>query len=300
MAMHADEFIPDVALVRRLLRGQFPAWAELPIAPVNSAGTDNALFRLGDALCVRMPRVPSAEGQVEKEQRWLPMLAPQLPLQIPEPVAAGQPGEGYPSAWSVCRWIEGRDAAQESLRNLDRVARQLAEFLRALWGTDATGGPPPGQHNSRRGVPLATRDAATRTAIAELAAMPAEPVDIAGVMRAWEASLAADVYAGEPCWIHGDMGPLNLVGRDGELVAVIDFGCLGVGDPACDLQVAWSLLMPESRRVFREALGVDDAAWERGRGWALSAALIALPYYRESNPGLAADARRRMEHVLGG
>lgn len=300
MAMHADEVIPDVALVRRLLAGQFPAWAEMAIESVASAGTDNALFRLGDDLCVRMPRVASAAGQVEKEQRWLPVLAPQLPLQIPEPLAAGEPGEGYPWAWSVCRWVEGWDASQEPLRDLDRVARQLAGFLLALWSVDATGGPAPGRHNSGRGVPLATRDAATRRAIAELAVMPSEVVDIAGVTRAWEASLAADVYAGEPCWIHGDMGPMNLVGRDGELVAVIDFGCLGVGDPACDLQVAWSLLTRDSRLVLRDALGVDDAAWERGRGWALSAALIALPYYRETNPALAADARRRIEHVLGG
>ena len=300
MAMHADEVIPDVALVRRLLAGQFPAWAEMAIVPVASAGTDNALFRLGEELCVRMPRVASAAGQVEKEQRWLPVLAPRLPLEIPEPVAVGVPGEDYPWAWSVCRWVEGRDASQEPFRDLGKVARQLAGFLLALSGIDATGGPAPGRHNSGRGVPLATRDAATRKAIAELAAMESENVDIAGVTREWEAALAAEVYAGEPCWIHGDMGPLNLVGRDGELVAVIDFGCLGVGDPACDLQVAWSLLTRESRTVFRESLGVDDAAWERGRGWALSAALIALPYYHETNPALAADARRRIEHVLGG
>jgi aminoglycoside phosphotransferase (APT) family kinase protein len=292
--MHSDEVDTDVSLVGRLLAAQFPQWADLPIEPVRSAGTDNALYRLGEDMVVRLPRIHWATGQVDKEQRWLPRLAPHLPLAIPVPLAMGAPAEGYPWHWSVYRWLAGETATVERVADLRQAATDLARFIAALQRIDPTGGPPPGPNNSHRGEALATRDAQTRAAIASLHGM----LDAGAVTTAWEAALAAPTWQGPPVWIHGDLQAGNLLARQGRLSAVIDFGCLGVGDPACDLQVAWNFLSAETRDVFRAALQVDAATWARGRGWALSVGLIALPYYQNTNPALAGISRRAIEEVL--
>jgi aminoglycoside phosphotransferase (APT) family kinase protein len=295
--MHSDEVDTDVSLVGRLLAGQFPQWADLPVEPVRSAGTDNALYRLGADMVVRLPRIHWAVGQVEKEQRWLPRLAPHLPLAIPVPLAMGAPAEGYPWHWSVYRWLAGEAATVEPIADLRQAATDLARFIAALQRIDPSGGPPPGPHNSQRGEPLAARDAQTRVAIASLHDM----LDAGALTAAWEAALAARAWQGPPVWIHGDLQAGNLLVRQGRLNAVVDFGCLGVGDPACDLQVAWNFLSAETRDVFRTscaALPVDAATWARGRGWALSVGLIALPYYQSTNPTLAGISRRAIEEVL--
>jgi aminoglycoside phosphotransferase (APT) family kinase protein len=292
--MHADEVETDMALVGRLLAEQFRQWAELPIAPVPSAGTDNALYRLGDDLVVRLPRIHWAIGQVEKEQQWLPRLAPQLPLAIPAPLAMGEPGEGYPWRWSVYRWLVGENATRAPIEDMCQAAIELAGFIAALQNIDPTGGPPPGPHNVHRGVPLAARDASTRESIAALR----EDYDAATLTAIWDAALQAPEWRDRPVWIHGDLQSGNLLVRDGRISAVIDFGCLGVGDPACDVMVAWSFLSGEARDVFRAALQVDDATWERGRGWALSCAVGAVSYYRNTNPVLAGIGRFTITQVL--
>lgn len=293
--MHRDEVLLDATAVRGLLQAQFPAWAELPLRPVPSAGTDNALFRLGEELVVRLPRLESTAGQVEKEQRWLPVLAPRLPLAIPVPLAMGEPADGFPWRWSIYRWIEGETVTPGTLSSMRDAATVLAEFVTSLQQTETTDGPRPGAHNSFRGVPLAPRDAATRRAIAQLEGM----TDTGAATAAWEAALAEAAWDGPPVWLHGDLSGLNLLARDGSLSAVIDFGCLGVGDPACDLLPAWTLLDADSREVFRAALGVDDGTWARGRGWALSVSEIQVPYYLRTNPVLAALGRHTIEAVLG-
>ena len=292
--MHAGEVHTDAALVRRLLAAQYSQWADLRIEPVRSAGTDNALYRLGDDMAVRLPRIDWAVGQVDKEQRWLPVLAPHLPLAIPVPLARGKPGEGYPWHWSVYRWLAGENATIVRLADPRQAARDLAGFIAALQRIDPTDGPPPGPHNSGRGVPLAERDAATRAAIASLDGI----LDTAALTAAWEADLQAPAWPGPPVWLHGDLQSGNLLAVRGRLSAVIDFGCLGVGDPACDLMVAWNLLSTGTRAVFRAALLVDDDTWARGRGWALSVGLIALPYYQDTNPVLAGISRRAIQEVL--
>ncbi len=292
--MHADEMDIDVPLVRRLLEAQFHRWADLPIEPVRSAGTDNAIFRLGDHLAVRLPRVPGVIGQVEKEHRWLPRLAPLLPLAIPVPVAKGQPAEGYPWQWSVNQWLDGEPATVERIADPLEAVTDLARFIAALQQIDPTGGPPPGEHNSSRGEPLASRDEQTRNAIASLQ----DVLDTDAATAAWDAALGTTEWNGPPVWLHGDLIPSNLLARDGRLTAVIDFGCLGVGDPACDVMVAWTYLSVETRDAFRAALPVDDATWARGRGWALSFGLIALPYYQRTNPVLAAIARHAVDEAL--
>ena len=292
--MHADEVDTSVSLVARLLATQFPQWADLPLAPVPSAGTDNALYRLGGDMVIRLPRIHWAVGQVEKEQRWLPRLAPFLPLAIPVPLVMGEPGEGYPWHWSVYRWLEGENATIERLADLRQAVTVLAQFIAALQRADATGGPPPGPDNSFRGEPLARRDTRTREAIAALQGT----LDADAVTAVWEAALRAPAWHGPPVWIHGDLQSGNLLAVQGRLNAIIDFGCLGVGDPACDLIVAWSLLSAVTRDAFRAALSVDDATWARGRGWALSTALIALPYYQDTNPEIVAGSRRKIAEVL--
>ncbi len=292
--MHIDEVDIDISLVGRLLAAQFSQWAALPIQSVRSAGTDNALYRIGDDMVARLPRIEAATEQVDKEHRWLPELTPYLPLAIPVPLAKGKPGEGYPWHWSVYRWLAGENATTGRIADPAQTARDLAHFITALQRIDPTGGPTPGKHNSFRGVPLSTRDAETRAAISALDDM----FDASALTAAWETSLQAPAWDDPPVWIHGDLSSLNLLVERGRLSAVIDFGCLSVGDPACDLQVAWNLLSTESRDVFRAALQFDDAAWARGRGWALSVGLIALPYYQRTNPALADIARRAIDEVL--
>jgi aminoglycoside phosphotransferase (APT) family kinase protein len=292
--MHADEVDTDADLVARLVAAQFPHWADLPIRPVPSAGTDNALYRLGGDLVARLPRIHWAVEQVATEQRWLPRLAPHLPLAIPTPVARGQPGQEFPWPWSVYRWLDGESETPRRGADLERMAADLARFIIALQRIDTQAGPVPGAHSASRGQPLATRDASTRAAIAAVR----DTFDAGALSTAWDAALHAPIWFRPPVWIHGDLKPGNFLYRAGRLSAVIDFGCLSVGDPACDLQVAWNLFDAEARAIFREALAVDDATWARGRGWALSVGLIALPYYRETNPELAAIARRAIAEVL--
>jgi aminoglycoside phosphotransferase (APT) family kinase protein len=292
--MHVDEVNTSVSLVLRLLTAQFPQWADLPIEPVRSAGTDNALYRLGEDMVVRLPRIHWATGQVEKEHQWLPRLAPLLPLAIPLPLAKGEPGEGYPWRWSVYQWLEGENATIGCIAEPRQAAIDLARFIAALQRVDATGGPPPGPHNSSRGVPLGMRDTHTRDAIASLRGT----LDTDAVTAVWDGAIDEPAWHGPPVWLHGDLQAGNMLTVDGQLSAVIDFGCLGVGDPACDVMAAWMFLSAETRDTFRAALQVDDATWARGRGWALSVGLIALPYYQSTKPVLAGIARRAIEEAV--
>ena len=293
--MHPDEVYTDADLVRRLLAGQFPHWAGMPVTPVSSFGTDNAIYVLGGELAVRLPRREKNVGQLRKECRWLPRLAPSLPLAIPIPVAIGHAAAGYPFEWAIYRWLPGEPATEEPIADLHAAAVDLVEFVAALQRVDATAGPPPGEHNSFRGVPLVSRDAATRAAIAALR----DEIDVDAVTRAWEESLRAPEWSRPPVWIHGDLDARNLLVEDGRLTAVIDFGCLGVGDPASDVMMAWKVLSPDERDLVRARLGVDEATWARSRGWALSQALMALAYYTlETNPALVREARRWLAEVL--
>jgi len=259
----------DADLVRRLVAAQFPHWAGLPVTPVVPGGHDHRTFRLGDELSVRLPSGEGYAQQVAKEQRWLPVLAPRLPLAIPQPVAHGAPGDGYPFEWSVYRWLEGEPAMAGTIADPVALAVELAGFLRALGAADAAGGPPPGPHNFHRGGPVAFYEAESLRAIETLGGrIPRE-----AALAVWEDAVASP-WEGEPVWFHGDVAEGNLLLRDGRLAAVIDFGTSGVGDPACDTVIAWTLLRGRARAAFREALGADDATWARGRGWALWKALI--------------------------
>ncbi|MFJ8162492.1 aminoglycoside phosphotransferase family protein [Streptomyces sp. NPDC096136] len=279
----------DTALVRRLVDAQFPQWAGLPLERVEPAGSDHVVHRLGRELAVRLPRHRDAVGQAAKELRWLPRLAPRLPLAVPVPVVVGGPGCGYPWPWAVSRWIEGETATAEVLGDSVAAARALAGFLTALSAC-----PTDGRGEVR--APLAERDAATRAAIAALAG-----VFDAGAMTAlWDAALAAPVWGRAAVWCHGDLHTGNLLTAGGELSAVIDFGELGLGDPACDLTIAFTLMSARSRAAFRTTLGVDQDTWARGRGWALATGLNAHVAYAATSPRVAAQTTRQITAALAG
>ncbi|MFF9849565.1 aminoglycoside phosphotransferase family protein [Streptomyces litmocidini] len=282
----------DTALVERLIAAQFPAWAGLPVREVDSAGTDNAMFRLGDEYAVRLPKADWAAGQAEKEQKWLPRLAPHLPLLVPVPVGRGVPGEGYDRPWSVSAWLDGDDAYDAPITDLAHAAVELGRFGVALRAVDATGGPA----SSRGGPVIGWEEGSMAPAVRALGADGT--LDAAAVTEAWESALRLPVWQGDPVWLHGDLLPGNLLTRDGRLHAVIDFGCLSAGDPAVDLMAAWSLFTPDTRPLFREAAEVDDVTWARGRGWALCWGVVTEHYYRGKNPVLAAVAHRTWKQAL--
>jgi aminoglycoside phosphotransferase (APT) family kinase protein len=261
----------DASLVRRLIAAQFPFWAHLPVRPVAPGGWDHVTFHLGDDMSVRLPRAAQYAAQVAKEHHWLPRLAPFLPLPVPVPLARGNPGEGYAWHWSVYRWLEGEVASIERIADAREFAASLAHFLTCLQRIDPSGGPAPGPHNFNRGGPLATYDAETRAAITALSGI----IDAEAANAIWDAALAA-TWHGSPVWLHGDVAATNLLITAGRLSAVIDFGCSGVGDPACDLTIAWTLFAGASRDVFRAAMPLDGSTWARARGWALWKALITL------------------------
>lgn len=280
-------------LVSALLAAQFPQWARLPLIPVEPGGWDNRTFRLGDAMAVRLPSAECYAEQVEKEQRWLPWLAPQLPLAVPSPLAVGEPGAEYPWHWSIYRWIDGETVATSSNVDLAVLASDLARFLVELQSLDATQGPVPGAHNFQRGGSLSIYDQQTRRAIAALG----REIDAARATEIWDEALATS-WDRAPVWIHGDVAAGNLLLQDAKLHAVIDFGCCAVGDPACDLVAAWTIFDADSADDFRKRLQLDDATWQRARGWALWKALITLVDELAADATAADRTRALIERII--
>ncbi|MGF1474082.1 MAG: aminoglycoside phosphotransferase family protein [Geminicoccaceae bacterium] len=282
----------DASLVEALIREQFPRWAHLQVRPVETGGWNNASFRLGSDLVVRLPRAEGYACAVAKEQRWLPQLAPFLPLAIPRPVAKGSSGLSYPFAWSVYAWLPGETAATAKIDDPGAFAGQLADFLAALHRIDPTGAPRPGDGNFHRGGPLQVYDAEARAAIERLA----DGWDETTLISIWERGLAS-AWTGEPVWIHGDVAPGNLLVKEGKLCAVIDFGQLAAGDPACDLAIAWTFFDMAARAAFRSRLRLDEATWQRGRCWALWKAALLTSGLATSNPVEMAAAPRTLRTV---
>ncbi len=276
--------IIDTDLVTALVSEQFPKWRDLKVRPVDHDGWDNRTFRLGDTMSVRLPSALGYVGQVEKEHRWLPWLAPRLPLPVPAPVALGEPGADYPYPWSVYRWIEGGIATSARLDDRLRFARDLAGFLTILFSLDATDGPVPDRHNGFRGEHPGFYDAETRVALEALGGH----IDVEKATGVWDAAVASR-WQGPPIWCHGDIASGNLLVREGKLAAVIDFGCSAVGDPSCDLSIAWTMFDADTRAVFARELALDDGTWARARGWTLWKALITAV------PEMAMPAEARSE-----
>ena len=276
--------------MRALVDRQQPQWAALPLRPVEDFGTDHRLFRLGEELLVRLPVYAASAGQALSDAAWLPRLAPQLPVELPVPVAVGEPGEGYPFPWSVVPWLPGATVDRARPDPL-ALAEELAAFVLALRAVDTTGGP---LRTSGRGAPL-DPGWGVEERIDELGDL----VDRAAAWRVWRAALEAGPWPGAPVWVHGDLLEGNLLVRDGRLAAVIDFGAIGVADPAADVTPAWTLFEGDERRAYRERLDVDDATWARARAWVLLPALTGVTYYAESAPAFAERSRRHLDAVCG-
>jgi aminoglycoside phosphotransferase (APT) family kinase protein len=280
---------PDVSIARRLVTEQFPQWRDLMIEPFVSTGTQHEIYRLGKRMAIRFPRNQYATGQAKSELRWLSRIAPHLPLAVSVPLALGQPSNYYHWPWSVYPWIEGEPAATAKISDEHGVAIRLARFLSALQRISISDGPPSG-----RGSSLAERDSFTRSAIRSLRKL----IDAEAAMAVWDEALRSAKPDVPLVWTHGDLFSTNLLINRGELIAVIDFGDFGMGDPACDLLPAWGLFSRENRACFRAELGVDQPAWTRGRGWALSISILALQHYRHVNPLLTAMANTVISEVL--
>lgn len=283
----------DEGLVVELVARQFPEWSDERVEAVVPGGWDNRSFRLGEDMLVRLPSAGCYAAQVEKEQRWLPVLAPMLPRPIPSPIAKGEPGCGYPWQWSILGWLDGEPASRHNVEDIAQFATDLAEFLGVLRRADAHEGPPPGPHNFFRGGAVATYDHEVRAAISALSGR----IDYGLATTVWEQALVS-AWEHSPVWVHGDVSASNLLARDGRLAAVIDFGSCGVGDPACDLAMAWTFFAPPEREVFRRGVELDAATWMRARGWALWKALILM--HRKDGPASAVrDSWRVFREVLG-
>jgi aminoglycoside phosphotransferase (APT) family kinase protein len=296
--MHEDEVLIHDCTVRHLVDSQCPQWSDLPLRRLPPVGTDNQLFRLGEDLLVRLPRIHWAADAPDREHAWLPRLASQLPLEIPAPVFLGSPAADYPYPWCVVPWLEGETVSGRHLGGRDnvddwaRLARDVAAFLVTLRAIDATGAPR--KTEGSRGAPLAECDSWVR----EWTERAGSRVDGGAVLAAWEESLAAPSWDSAPVWLHADIHEGNLLVRHGRVSAVLDWGGLGAGDPAVELNAAWGFLPPDVAPVYRAAMGLDDAAWLRGRGWALVPSISGLVYYEETAPRLARLGRATVDRVL--
>jgi aminoglycoside phosphotransferase (APT) family kinase protein len=292
MKLHDDEVTIDTDLVRRLIAEQFPYLSDLPLREFTSTGTVNVIYLLGDELCVRLPRVQRWASGVEQECRWLPLLAPSLTLQVPDPLVKALPTSYYPFSWAIFRWIDGQTYAPDRVADERQVAADLAQFVAELRSNDL---PPIDDQTPYAGrAPLADQDADVRSWIAQ----SGDLIDGPAVTAAWEDALTSPAWDGTHTWIHSDLVPPNLLVKDGRLCAVIDFGATGLGDPATDLNPAWSVFSHAGRRAFRDLAGADDDTWRRGRGIAISQAVGLVPYYVVTNPALSALGRRMLREIL--
>jgi aminoglycoside phosphotransferase (APT) family kinase protein len=287
--LHTGEVGIDDALVRQLLRSQFAAWADLPLRRVSSTGTDNAIYRLGDAMGIRLPRIHWAVDQIGKEYSWLGRLSPHIPVAVPLPVARGRAESGYPYPWLIYQWLQGEDLQHADIDDFNQLARDLAAFVIALGRVDAMGGPPAGA----RGGPLAPHDETVKSTLRLLGSS----IDTDRALAVWRAALDADQWSGSSVWVHGDFLPGNILIRGSRLSGVIDWSAAGLGDPSCEAMLGW-FLPSESRTVFRESLTFDDATWARARGWVLQQTTLFILYYADKLPDAVAAARLRLQAAL--
>jgi aminoglycoside phosphotransferase (APT) family kinase protein len=290
--LHDDEVSIDADLVRRLVAEQFPQLSDLAPREFPSTGTVNKIYLLGNELCVRLPRVQRWASSLEQECTWLPILAPSLTLEVPEPVLKAPPTSYYPFSWAIFRWIDGHTYARDRVDDERRAAADLAQFVAELRSNEL---PPIDDQTPYGGrPPLAEQDADVRSWIAQAGDL----IDGPAVTAAWEDALKSPAWHGNYAWIHSDLVPPNLLVKDGRLRAVIDFGATGLGDPATDLNPAWSVFGQAGRGVYRTLVGADDDAWRRGRGIAISQAVGLVPYYVRTNPALSALGRRMLREIL--
>lgn len=278
-------------IAKELIAEQFPEYLELPIESVEFSGIDNRTFRLGDDMLMRLPSAKGYAAQVLKEQRWLPQLAGHLSTQIPKPLHAGKPSQGYPWNWSIYRWLPGTSLNQLKLSSdeSEQLAKDLAIFIKELHNIPTEGAPKGGLHNYYRGCHLSVYDKDARRDIEKLN----DIIDADKALALWEKTLSSK-WAYKPIWVHGDIATGNILMQKKELTAVIDFGCMGIGDPACDLVIAWTFFDGKARRVFKDSIGLDSGTWSRARGWALWKANFELSKIMDKS---SVEAVRKIEII---
>lgn len=296
MTLHEDEIPADETLVRTLLKAQRPEWADLPLSPAG-AGTSNTMYRLGDDLLVRLPRNPENGGAIQKEQQWLPRLAPLLPRPVPEPVHAGTPDDAFPLAWSVHRWIDGDEVGAETVRDWPAFGADLAAFVRELHGVDLMGATRADGLSWYRGGTLGPCDEWIAGHLAECRTLVGADLDVDTLERLWREALTLPEPSAPHVWLHGDLKPTNLLARQGKLHAVIDFGALSVGFPDAEHAAVWDL-PPRARQSYWDTLDLDDLTWARARAWALTVAVSGIPYYWHTYPAFVTECRTRLEAIL--
>ena len=285
--------IINVNLVQSLIQEQFPEWSHLEIKPVECQGWDNRTFLLGDSMLVRLPSAACYSDKVLKEQKWLPKLAPYLPLAIPTPVALGKPNVEYPWNWSIYKWIEGQTVSDTTVQDQKQLARDLAYFLHALQCIDTTGGPMAGAHNFYRGGLLQMYDNEVEQALQKLT----NRIDTKLCAQIWNEALSS-VWSKTLVWVHGDIAVGNLLVKNGRFCAVIDFGGVAIGDPACDYVIAWNFFDYESREIFKKAVSADEGTWSRARGWALWKALIVVAQLPGADASQQEKSRKILEKII--
>ncbi|MEH7351889.1 aminoglycoside phosphotransferase family protein [Gottfriedia acidiceleris] len=283
----------NVELVKQLINEQFPIWSHLEIKPVELSGNDNRTFHLGDHMSVRLPSAECYVPQVEKEHKWLPILANKLSLPVSKPLAKGSPSKYYPWPWTINEWIDGETSSKENIIDLNQFAKDLGQFLNEFQSIDAHGGPIAGTHNFFRGGNLAVYDRETRDSIDQTKEIFSKDL----LTEIWETALSSK-WEGEQVWVHGDIAPGNLLVKNGKLCAVIDFGILGVGDPSCDAAMAWTFFDTHSRNVFKNVLNFDDNTWNRARGWALWKALITFNANKENTTSIKEESFNTINVIM--
>lgn len=275
-------------IVHRLIQLQCPQFAHLDIRPVARSGHDNRTFHLGNEMIVRLPSGEDYALQIEKENKWLPFLAKHLSLPISTPIFLGKATDFYPYPWSILKYIEGDTVNQQNINSLESFAEELSFFLKELQSIEVNDAPKAGKHNFYRGGHLKIYSQETYAALTQYQnVLPVERLRLL-----WEQALATP-YTSLPVWIHGDVAPGNLLVSHGHLCAVIDFGIMGIGDPACDYAMAWTFFDENSRAIFLKDLSPDMIA--RARAWALWKALIT---YDDDNQIISENAHYTIQEIL--
>lgn len=287
--MHTDEIAINAELVKKLLLDQFPDWADDYLTWMIPQGTDNAMVRLGEDKIVRLPRIESASQSLEKESRWLPYLQPKLPIAVPEILGKGKPSKDYPFPWLITRYIEGCNPTQIDTIDLHQAANDLGNFILSMHKIEPMRGP-----KCRRGRPLILCDEQVQSSIPLLE----KEYDTKRLLDLWKNVSKKPAWTGRDVWMHGDLHAGNLLVKNKKLVGIVDFGLAGVGDPACDLMVAWTLLNKSSRKTFQSIVGLDADTWQRALGWALFLGIVGYPYYKKTNLEFASIAKKALDQVI--
>ena len=284
----------NISIAENLIKQQFSPIENLSVKPAQATGSDNFIFRVGNDLLIRLPRHASSESQLKKEIKWLPLLSEVLPVSIPQIYFKGSPAPEFPFQWGIFKWIDGSIYDPLLFENTDHIVNTMVHFIHALWKADPSNGPEYGEHNNFRGQPLAERDKQTTEAIKTLPHFYKQET----LTSLWNTACTMNVWNKPYIWVHGDLHWGNILTKNDNLSGIIDFGSLGLGDPAVDVMCAWILFSPEKRRLFKQKINVDTPTWTRGMGWALSFAAIALPYYLPKKHILADIASFTLDNIM--